>query len=212
MNLKGLYLVVNPKQSEKELLMKLRKALKEGLAAVQLYNGWPKDFTHENKLQLTSKINNLCKEFSTPFFINNEWRLLKEVEIDGVHFDELPEDWLQNKKSIGRPVYTGLTMTNDLSILENLGKLEIDYLSFCAMFPSASVGNCEIVHPKNVELTLQKVKIPVFISGGVTPENLKQFSEIPISGVAVISGVMNSENPSEAIINYKSELKKIKKS
>jgi thiamine-phosphate pyrophosphorylase len=211
MVLRGLYIVVNPKQEEGELFEKLEITLKKGVAAIQLYNGWPTRFSHQNKVELTSKISALCKTFNTPFFINNEWKLLKEVDMEGVHFDELPKDWLEKKSTIGRSFFTGLTMTNDLSILENVKKLEIDYLSFCAMFPSASVGDCEIVNPKNVEQTLQKVSIPVFISGGITPENIHHFKNIPISGIAVISGVMNSEFPAEAISDYKKELSKIKK-
>lgn len=211
MDLRGLYIVVNPKQDETELFEKLEVALKEGVAAIQLYNGWPTHYSHENKIDLTSKISTLCKSYNTPFFINNEWELLKEVDMDGVHFDQLPENWLDKKASIMRPIDTGLTMTNDLSILENIKKLEIDYLSFCAMFPSASVGDCEIVNPKNVEKTLKTVNIPVFISGGITPENITQFKNISISGVAVISGVMNNEFPAKAISEYKKELNKIKK-
>lgn len=211
MELSGLYIVVNPKQEETVLIKKLEVALKEGVAAVQLYNGWLTHFSHQNKVELTSKINTLCKNYDTPFFINNEWELLKEVDMDGVHFDQLPENWLKKKTSIGRPVLIGLTMTNDLTVLENVKALEIDYLSFCAMFPSASVGDCEIVDPKNVEETLQRVNITVFISGGITPEKMHHFENIPINGVAVISGVMNSESPAEAIAAYKTELSKIKK-
>lgn len=209
MELNGLYLVVNPKQNRVELLSKLKEALNAGVSAVQLYNGWPKNFSYNNKVELCSEINNLCKEFNTPFFINNEWELLKDLDLAGVHFDKLPENWVKTKKAIGRSILTGLTMTNDLSILKNLESLEIDYLSFCAMFPSASVGNCEIVNPKNVEKTLQEVNIPVFISGGVTPEKINQFKYTPISGVAVISGVMNADNPKKAVQEYKNELTKI---
>lgn len=211
MDLSGLYIVVNPKQDEAELFEKLSVALEEGIAAVQLYNGWPEGFSHQDKVRLITNISVLCKKYNTPFFINNEWELLKEVDLDGVHFDQLPNNWLEKKATIGRSVFTGLTMTNDLSILENVKRLEIDYLSFCAMFPSASVGDCEIVDPKNIESTLQKVTIPVFISGGVTPKNMYHFKNIPVSGVAVISGVMNSESPIEAISDYKKELSKIKK-
>ncbi|MEX1191473.1 MAG: thiamine phosphate synthase [Brumimicrobium sp.] len=211
MDLSGLYIVINPKQDEAELFEKLGTALEEGIVAVQLYNGWPNNFSHQDKVKLTSTMSALCKKYNTPFFINNEWQLLKEVDIEGVHFDQLPENWLEKKATIGRSILTGLTMTNDLSILENVKRLEIDYLSFCAMFPSASVGDCEIVDPKNVAFTLQKVTIPVFISGGVTPKNMHHFKNIPVSGVAVISGVMNSEFPAEAISDYKKELSKIKK-
>ncbi len=205
----GLYLVINPKQAEGELLEKLRKALQKGLGAVQLYNGWPQAFTHNDKLQLIKKIHAVCQAFNTPFFLNNEWELLKEVRAEGVHFDALPAGWPQQKKELGFDMITGLTLTNDLSVLDKLDALEIDYLSFCAMFPSASVGDCEIVDPKNVALTLKNVDLPVFVSGGVTPENIAVFETLPISGVAVISGIMNNSAPDEAVTAYKKALNQL---
>jgi thiamine-phosphate pyrophosphorylase len=204
--LNGLYLVITPKQSESELLEKLRKALQNGLGAVQLYNDWPRAFAHTDKLQLIQKIHAVCREFNTPFLLNNEWELLKDVRVEGVHFDTLPDGWPQQKKALGFSMITGLTLTNDLSVLGDLDTLEVDYLSFCAMFPSSSVASCEIVDPKNVAITLEKVNLPVFISGGVTPENIAVFKSMPISGVAVISGIMNSSAPDEAVTAYKNAL------
>ena len=210
MKLEGLYLVVNPKQESKELLSRLQLALNEGLAAVQLYNGWPKDFSQEQKIELLTSINKLCKSSNTPFLINNEWELLKDVPLDGVHFDILPSNWEALKKTIGRPIITGITLTNDLNRLQELEKLGIDYISFCAMFPSASVGTCELVDLKNVEKAIQKTALPIFVSGGITPENTLSFNNLPISGIAVISGIMNSNDPLKAIHAYKESLNKIK--
>lgn len=208
MNRKGLYLVINPKQEQIQMLSALEKALYEGLAAVQIYNGWPDGIRHEAKLALCKKVNKLCNRHNTPCLINNEWELLKEVPLAGVHFDFIPENWVLVRTEINRPFYTGVTLNNDLSLLPELEKLEISYLSFCAMFPSASVGDCEIVHPETVQKTLSRVNVPVFLSGGITPQNAGNFSRMNISGVAVISGVMNAKNPAKAVDEYKKTLSK----
>ncbi len=208
MELKGLYLVVNPKQEQVQLLHALEKALSEGLAAVQIYNGWPANFSQAAKKALCRKIKNLCAKHNTPCLINNEWELLKEIPLDGVHFDSIPQDWLLVRTEIDRPFFTGVTLSNDLSLLTDIEKYHIDYLSFCSMYPSASVGDCEIVNPENVKSTLSRVDVPVFLSGGLTPENLFKFQEMNISGIAVISGVMNAVDPSAAVQSYKKPLRK----
>lgn len=208
MKLKGLYLVVNPKQEQVQLLHALEKALGEGLAAVQIYNGWPANFSQAAKKALCRKIKNLCAKHNTPCLINNEWELLKEIPLDGVHFDSIPQNWLLVRTQIDRPFFTGVTLSNDLSLLTDLEKYHIDYLSFCSMFPSASVGDCEIVNPENVKITLSRVDVPVFLSGGITPENLSKFENLKINGIAVISGVMNAENPAQAVQTYKQSLLK----
>lgn len=209
MDIKGLYLVVNPVQEQVKLLHALEKALREGIAVVQIYNGWPAHFTPEAKKALCLKIKTLCAKHNTPCLINNEWELLKEIPLDGVHFDSIPPNWLLVRTEIDRPFFTGVTLSNDLSLLTDIEKYHIDYLSFCSMFPSASAGDCEIVNPERVKTTLNRVDVPVFLSGGISPENLFEFQEMNISGIAVISGVMNAQDPASAVKAYKKSLSKI---
>lgn len=208
MNRKGLYLVISLKQEQVQMLNALEKALREGLAAVQVYAGGLDDMPERAQLLLCRKITDLCAKYNTPSFINNDWELLTKVPFDGVHFDSIPTNWLTLRAEIKRPFFTGVTLTNDISLLPEVKQADIDYLSFCAMFPSSSVTECEIVHTDTVKKTLNIVDIPVFLSGGITPENTTTFNQLNISGVAVISGVMNADDPAKAVREYKAALSK----
>ena len=207
--LKGIYLVVDPRQERTELFNALQTALAEGLSAVQIYNAWPAELSETAKYRLVNRVADLCRAFEVPCFVNNEHEILKHTTVDGVHFDELPENMEEIRNEIGREFMVGLTCTNDLSVLTKAKEHGVDYLSFCAMFPSASVGDCEIVKPESVMKTLREVNIPVFLSGGITPQNIEQFKGMNISGIAVISGIMQAENPATAVKEYRAELDKI---
>ncbi|RYE37482.1 thiamine phosphate synthase [Pedobacter sp.] len=190
----GLYLVVNPALNEDILLEKVQAALSGRIDIVQIWNNWPME---GKKVDIIEAIARLCKPYSIPVLINEEWPLLlKTKDLHGVHFDRLPDELASIRKIVGRPILTGLTCTGDLKTVQLANKNQIDYISFCSMFPSASAGSCSIVLPETVQRASTLTNLPIFISGGITPENTALLKKkIPFSGVAVISGILSSENP-----------------
>ncbi|MCM3783863.1 thiamine phosphate synthase [Neobacillus mesonae] len=51
-----------------------------------------------------------------------------------------------------------------------------------------------------------EVSVPVIAIGGVQPENVGELIEAGASGIAIISGVINSEDPLAAMFAYRKEL------
>ncbi|MBW4889381.1 thiamine phosphate synthase [Mucilaginibacter sp. HMF5004] len=197
----GVYLVLDPGMDRPILLDKLKAALQGGLQVIQIWNNWPEQ---ADKLSLISDISRLCKQFKIPLLINEDWTLLKhKLDLNGVHFDNIPANIEQIKAEVGRPFIMGITCSDSLAKVEWAHHNRLDYISFCSMFPSPSAGSCDIVMPETVRQARKLTDIPIFISGGITPENTKQLkSEIPFNGVAVISGVLSAEYPDEKVKLY----------
>lgn len=202
----GVYLVLDPAVEQSVLLVKLEAALKGGLQVVQIWNHWP---AGSDKLMLISAISRLCKMYSVPLLINEDWTLLQQTDdLDGVHFDGIPADLGAIRASAIRPFIAGITCSGDLDTVAWAHANQLDYISFCAMFPSLSAGTCNIVMPETVRTARGMTDMPIFISGGITPENtslLKQ--QIPFDGVAVISGVLSAEDPEQKVREYHQALK-----
>src|SRR5438132_11736540 len=93
----GLYLVIDPSMDKELLFSKLEKVLKEKIAAVQIWDHWKEDV---EKKPVIAKIASLCHSNNIPVLMNNDWQLLKEFPIDGVHFDEVPENLEDIKKNL----------------------------------------------------------------------------------------------------------------
>jgi len=203
----GIYLVIDPSMDEKILLDKLQVILTKEIAAVQI---WDNFVDGKNNVQLIDKIHCLCTEHQTPVFINNHWSYLEETELEGVHFDTIPTNLEEIKKRIDREFYIGLTCGNDLSQVSWAAQNNIDYISFCSMFPSSSVDNCEIIQYETVKEAASIFHKPLFLAGGINPKNLKELDGLNYNGIAVISGIMNSEHPEKAIESYLNHLKLIK--
>jgi len=197
----GVYLVLDPSRSQDILLDKLVMALKGGLQVIQLWNNWDQG---TDKILLINKISSLCKPLGIPLLINQDWTLLQQTTaLDGVHFDMIPVDLESIKSAVGRPFITGITCSGNLDTVVWANENRLDYISFCSMFPSPSASTCDIVMPETVRNARVITAMPIFVSGGITPNNTKQLKmEIPFDGVAVISGVMSAEHPDEKVLQY----------
>lgn len=201
----GVYLVLNPAVEQNLLLTKLESALKGHLQAVQIWNNW---LPASNKLLLIASISKLCKPYNVPLFINNDWMLLKQTQdIDGVHFDTIPALIDQVRTEIGRPFLCGITCSGNLDTVVWAEANQLDYISFCSMFPSSSAGTCEIVMPETVGQARTMTRMPIFIAGGITPENTQTLKQqIPFNGVAVISGILSADDPEQKVQEYQQAL------
>lgn len=201
----GIYLVIDPSTDEATLLDKLNSALRGGIDAVQIWDNWPRDMDRQ---AFINRVSALCRPIGVPLLINNEWPLLLEhTGLDGVHFDLLPSGYSEIRSQIGRPFISGITCSGDLETVDIAVENKLDYISFCAMFPSPSAGTCDIVMPATVRQASSLTTLPLFVSGGITPDNvplLKQ--QTPFNGVAVISGILSADDPEEKVKGYREAL------
>jgi len=195
----GIYLVIDPAMDEKNLLYKLANILNEKIVAVQLWDNFRENQPIE---KLVQEIYGLCSVKNVPVLINNQWEYLMNTALSGVHFDHIPENFECIKAKVNKPFITGITCTNDLAQVHWAAAHQLDYISFCSMFPSSTATSCELVNFDTVREAGNIFKKPVFLAGGIKPENIYKLSELNYSGIAVISGIMNAENPIKSIQEY----------
>ncbi|GAA4440695.1 hypothetical protein GCM10023188_38290 [Pontibacter saemangeumensis] len=207
----GVYLVLDPEMNRATLLHKLKEALTGGVRLLQVWNNWPASFGLSAKQDLIGDILAVASAYSVPLLINEEWQLLKDTGLAGVHFDTIPADYEVIKAEIKRDFICGITCGNDLEAVRWAEQNRVDYISFCAMFPSLSAGSCEIVSPETVKKAREITQIPFFLSGGITTENMAALQELDFAGVAVISGILNAASPQKSAAAYIYALNKLKK-
>jgi len=207
--LQGVYLVLDPSVPEEILIEKLEYALIGGVSIVQIWDKWPKHFKKISKINLIQRLHKITEPYSVPLLINNEWELLESESLDGVHFDIIPLDFDEIKARFNRKLTYGITCNNDLTNIAWAERNKLDYISFCAMFPSSSVDTCEIVNPDTILKARKMTQIPLFLSGGITPDNFHSLKTFNFQGVAVISGILSAESTEESVKKYYEEFNKI---
>lgn len=187
----GLYLVVDPAIGWDALKPKVESAIKGGVAVLQIWNHWTAD---QNKTLFIQNICSLAHAGNVPVLINEEWSWLMHTPLDGVHFDTIPKGWSFMKQFINRPFLKGITCGNDTTHIQWAIDHQVDYISFCSMFPSSSTDVCELVSPEVVKQTRLKTSMPIFAAGGITAEKIPELLKLGVDGVAVISAITKAEN------------------
>jgi len=204
--LNGVYLVIDPTMDQSVLLDKVEEALEGGVSILQIWNRWSDRMQQSDKEQLASYIREMAHEYDVPVLMNEDWEMLKKTGLDGVHFEELPKNYEQIKEKIGRDFIAGITCSNDLEVVKWAEEHGLDYVSFCAMFPSPSVGSCEIVKPETVKRAREITDMPLFLSGGITADKIAELDELEFNGVAVISGILKDDEPRKQAFNFNKAL------
>jgi thiamine-phosphate pyrophosphorylase len=204
----GVYLIIDPSTDQDVLLSTLKEMVREKIAAVQIWDNFSPD---TDQPALIERVLCLCHLQNIPVLINNQWELLKTMDLDGVHFDKAPRDIVQLKQQIGREVIAGITCNNDLSAVKWAAEHGLDYISFCSMFPSSTTNSCELVSFDTVRKAKEITDIPIFLAGGINPENLPSLSGLNYSGIAVVSGIMSAANPLAELKRYQKRIEEIKK-
>ncbi|MDT0647956.1 thiamine phosphate synthase [Zunongwangia sp. F260] len=203
----GLYLVLDPSMHRDELFRKLNEVLQEKIAVVQIWDNFPPSI---DEVELVNEICDLCHSRNVPVFLNNNWHLKKSTHADGIHFDIIPENFSELREELSADCMFGVTCTNNLSVINWAEENKLDYISFCSMFPSKTSNSCELVSFETIKKAREITDMPIFLAGGIQYQNIKDLKNIKFEGVAVISGIMSSEDPKRATREYLSELKRIK--
>jgi len=147
-------------------------------------------------LAFSSKLRDLTSRFDAKLIIHTQADIAKAVGADGVHLsstalNEIPQlrQWLgSNKMTISASCH------NEIE-LGFAGRFGADYALLSPLFPTAS-------HPGEPSLGIDKFNelanttpLPVVALGGITAENRHELGGF---GVAVISAILDAENPGEA--------------
>src|SRR5690606_14732905 len=89
-----------------------------------------------------------------------------------------------------------------LSAVRWAAENEIDYLSFCSMFPSSTANSCELVDFETVRSARSIFQKPIFLAEGLKHGNLGKLEGLLYDGIALISGIMSADDPAGAIRKY----------
>jgi thiamine-phosphate pyrophosphorylase len=200
----GIYLVVDPSMEELLLLKRIELALREGITALQIWDNFEGD---TDISAFINKVCQLCQPKNVPVLINNRWQYLKTTTLDGVHFDKIPIHYDDVRKAVEREFISGLTCNNDLTWVQWADANNFDYISFCSVFPSSTRTSCELVSFDTIKEAAKISSLPIFLAGGIKPENLSRLEKLDYSGIAVISGVMNTDRPDISLKAYRKNLK-----
>ena len=203
---KGVYLVIDPSDKpEDELFSILDQLFTFPLIAVQI---WDHFGEKQDAVAFTNKLVKMAAAYDFPILVNNRWDLLKLSHADGIHLDSIPVNLSRIPEFAQKNHLVGLTVNNDLNLIHQADNLGFDYVSFCSVYPTSTTQHCDLVSFDAIRKAAEITALPVFLAGGIKTKHLKELQALPYSGIAIISGVMQNENPVMALQNYLKSIQK----
>ena len=187
------------------LYEQVEEALKGGATFIQLRE---KDLTEEEFLEEAKKIQQLCKKYRVPFIINDNVKLAKEIDADGVHVGQSDMEAGAVREKLGPDKILGVSArTVEQALLAQ--ERGADYLGVGAVFATGSKADAAELPHETLKAICEAVSIPVVAIGGITAENISQLKGTGICGVAVISAIYAQNNIKEAAEELKEAVDKI---
>lgn len=190
-----IYLITNRKLcGENNYFKVIEEAVLGGALRIILRE---KDLNSEELLQIAVKISEIIKGTETKLIINSNLEVANRVKAFGVQLSY--KDFL----TLGK-CFNGEIGVSIHSVEEGVEayKRGASYLLASHIFETKCKEGLEPKGLKLVEELKAKVKIPVVALGGILPENVELVLKAGADEIAVMSTVMNSDNPKGKVQEY----------
>ena len=194
--------------NDEEFLSQVKQAIKSGVTIFQLREKHT-DYEHFKKIALAIKP--ICKEYNVPLIINDNVKLAKEIDADGVHLGQDDLDIKAAREYLGADKIIGVSAHNveEAQAAENGGA---DYLGSGAAFVTSTKTDAGAIDHKVLADIAHSVKIPVVAIGGINKENISKLEGLGLDGVAVVSAIFAAKDIPSAVNDLKTKAERVAES
>lgn len=177
-------------RDDEEFTAQVRQAVMSGVTVFQLRE---KQADYEQFKRIALSIKPICKEYGVPLIINDNVKLAKEIDADGVHLGQDDLDITSAREYLGQDKIIGVSAHN---VAEALAAQQggADYLGSGAAFVTSTKIDAGAIDRKVLADIAHTVKIPVVAIGGINAENITQLQNLGLDGVAVVSAIFAAED------------------
>jgi len=186
-----LYAITPDESDTAELLRKTRLALLGGARVVQYRN---KAAGEALRLEQARVLRELTQEYSVPLIINDDARLARRVDADGVHLGSDDGSLSSTRAALGNGKLIGVSCYNRIALAHDAVRQGADYVAFGSFYASAVKPEAVTASPDLLRQARREIDLPLVAIGGITPLNCAQLLEAGANALAVISAVFNAED------------------
>jgi thiamine-phosphate pyrophosphorylase len=188
-----LYVITDQKENLLEIIEEVL------IAGVRIIQHRFKTGTDKDNLQQAIQIKNLCKRYNSLFIINDRVDIALASNADGIHLGQDDLDLKTARKLLGYSKIIGISANNEIDI-SNALKEGCDYIGIGPVFETTTKKNKKPIGIEKIKMLTKDLRIPWFAIGGIKSNNISYLRRNGFKKVALVSQVMNSEDPKEDAI------------
>lgn len=138
-----------------------------------------------------------CEQFSVPFVLNDRPDLAAELGADGVHVGQDDASVTSARALLGPEAIVGLSTHAEAELEAALGE-DVTYLSAGPVTPTPTKPGRPGTGTAYAGLAAARAKVPVFVTGGVTPEFIDELVDAGTSHFVVVRYLTEAADPRAA--------------
>lgn len=187
-----------------EFLAKVEEAMQAGITAFQYREKDSSTMTADARLIMARRLVELGQHYSVPIIIDDDTQMALRVGADGVHVGQDDEQIEQVIKEAAGKLIIGYSCNTTTEIKTANQLTAIDYIGCGPVFETTSKIDADPA------LGLDKLKKlnslsthPLVAIGGLSLENIPAVLKTGVSGLSMISLVLNSEDITATVTKIK---------
>ncbi|GAA7850547.1 thiamine phosphate synthase [Helicobacter pylori] len=151
--------------------------------------------------QLALECQKLCQKYGAPFIVNDEVKLALELKADGVHVGQEDMAIEEVITLCKKHQFIGLSVNTLEQALKARHLDGVAYLGVGPIFPTPSKKDIKQVVGVGLLKKIKDsgVKKPLIAIGGINTDNASKLRECGISGIAVISAIVQAKDKALAV-------------
>jgi len=196
----NLYAITDYRWDTQTMLDKVEKVVSGGIDVLQYR---PKNIETVDMIKQANLLQEVLAPKNIPLIINDAVDVAKVINADGVHLGQNDMKPLSARDYLGNSVIIGLSVGN-MQELNNLDVSVVDYVGIGAIYETGTKSDAgRPIGVDGFKALRDKILIPCVAIGGITLNNAKPLIDNGADGVAVISGLFETDNITETTINFK---------
>ncbi len=201
----GFILITNREICKAKLAAVISQAVDGGVETVQLRE---KGLSTVELYALASEISEIASEKGANLIINDRVDIALAVDADGVHLGWKSLGIEIVRTMIGQDKLIGFSAHN-LQEAEKAENSGADYVTISPIFDTAYKDYfIEPLGTEKIGKIKEEIDIPIIALGGISENNVNNALEKGADGIAVISAILQSENPRQSASRLYKEIKK----
>ncbi len=193
--LRGLYVIIDTAAlGGRSPVEVASRAIRGGAKTIQLRD---KSLSDKALLAIAHELRKLCAEHRVLFIVNDRLDLALATDADGLHLgpEDLPIKVARQLLPIDK-ILGGSTTTVEQAVAT--AAEGADYVAVGAMYPTPSKAKAVVVGVERLRQIKEAVALPLVAIGGINKDNAAEVMAAGAQSVAVISAVLQAEDPQEA--------------
>lgn len=178
----------------KTLYEQIKEALENGVTCVQLRE---KNLDEASFIEEAKKISVLCRQYNTPFIVNDNVNVAIASNADGIHIGQEDMGLKDVREIVGENMIIGISAhtVEEAKFAQENGA---DYIGIGAVFETSTKNDVDVIPYEKVKSICDAVDIPKLAIGGINAENILKLKGSGIDGVAVVSAIFGAKDIGKA--------------